>query len=147
MTMHLAQGLSTINTKKPKQGKLTKTQLKKYKEELRVYNKRLKQGHRHNEMLTIDEYVAKMYGKIEGSKSAQYKTAHEVKTYEWKLPATYRETPKYRSVDTGIGVAALPERKEYTGTLIKGIATMHKSNAVPILNQEDATEISRMRRG
>jgi hypothetical protein len=35
----------------------------------------------------------------------------------------------------------------YTGTLIKGIATMHKSNAVPIIDQEQATEISRMRRG
>ena len=36
---------------------------------------------------------------------------------------------------------------KYTGTLIKGIATMHKSNAVPIIDQEQATEISRMRRG
>ena len=35
----------------------------------------------------------------------------------------------------------------YTGTLIKGIATMHKSNAVPIINDEQAIEISKMRRG
>lgn len=35
----------------------------------------------------------------------------------------------------------------YTGTLIKGIATMHKSNAVPIINEEQAVEISKMRRG
>jgi len=31
--------------------------------------------------------------------------------------------------------------------LIKGIATMHKSNAVPVLNDEQAIEISKMRRG
>ena len=27
----------------------------------------------------------------------------------------------------------------YTGTLVKGIATMHKSNAVPVINKEEAT--------
>ena len=42
------------------------------------------------------------------------------------------------------------ERKEsmkYTGTLVKGIATMHKSNAVPVIDEEQMKEISRMRRG
>ena len=42
------------------------------------------------------------------------------------------------------------ERKEsikYTGTLVKGIATMHKSNAVPVIDEEQMKDISRMRRG
>jgi len=42
------------------------------------------------------------------------------------------------------------EKKEslmYTGTLVKGIATMHKSNAVPVINEEQMKDISRMRRG
>lgn len=38
------------------------------------------------------------------------------------------------------------ESTKYTGTLIKGIATMHKSNAVPITNKEDAISVSNMRR-
>lgn len=37
-------------------------------------------------------------------------------------------------------------QKVYTGTLVKGIATMHKSNAVPVFNDEQAKEISSMRR-
>ena len=37
--------------------------------------------------------------------------------------------------------------KVYTGTKVKGIATMHKSNAVPVFSDEEAVEISRMRRG
>ncbi len=41
---------------------------------------------------------------------------------------------------------AKKEPNRYTGTLIKGIATMHKSNAVPIINDEQAKEISQMRR-
>jgi len=31
--------------------------------------------------------------------------------------------------------------------LIKGIATMHKSNAVPVIDQKQAIEIANMRRG
>ena len=42
-----------------------------------------------------------------------------------------------------------PKRKEntYTGDKLLGIATMHKSNMVPVFKKEDAEEISRMRRG
>ena len=34
----------------------------------------------------------------------------------------------------------------YTGTAIKGIGTMHKSNAVPIFSNEEAQDIAKMRR-
>lgn len=37
--------------------------------------------------------------------------------------------------------------KVYTGNKILGIGTMHKSNPVPIFSDEQAVEISRMRRG
>ena len=36
--------------------------------------------------------------------------------------------------------------KVYTGTKIIGIGTMHKSNAVPIFSDDEAKEISSMRR-
>ena len=58
-----------------------------------------------------------------------------------------RETSHHiPSRDTG-GVATLAPAKVYTGTKVKGIATMHKSNAVPVFSDEEAVEISRMRRG
>ena len=50
------------------------------------------------------------------------------------------------SRNTG-GNATLAPAKVYTGTKVKGIATMHKSNAVPVFSDEEAVEISRMRRG
>jgi hypothetical protein len=60
----------------------------------------------------------------------------------------YRETPKYPSVTSNAAaVCSRPERKKYTGTLVTGIATMHKSNAVPIINQQEAIDIARMRHG
>lgn len=63
--------------------------------------------------------------------------------------AYIRETPDYPSVTTAPSADSCnkPKRVEYTGTLVKGIATMHKSNAVPIINDEQAKDISAMRRG
>ena len=146
MTMHLEKGLSTLRTSKPKKSKLTKTQLKKYQAELRDYNKRMKQSHQHDLCMDIDEYISWVHGETERKKPAQYQTAKEVKTFEWKPPSTYRETPQYRSADTGVGNALQQPKKEYTGDLITGIATMHKSNAVPVINQEEAESIAKMRR-
>ena len=52
----------------------------------------------------------------------------------------------YPSLNTGNGVATKAAPKVYTGTKVMGIATMHKSNAVPVFNSEEAVEISSMRR-
>jgi hypothetical protein len=57
-----------------------------------------------------------------------------------------RETKYYASHGDSSGVAALPPAKVYTGTKIKGIGTMHKSNAVPIFSDEEAVAIANMRR-
>ena len=57
-----------------------------------------------------------------------------------------RDTKHIPSRDTG-GNATLAAPKVYTGTKVKGIATMHKSNAVPVFSDEEAIEISKMRRG
>jgi hypothetical protein len=56
-----------------------------------------------------------------------------------------RTTAHIPSRDTG-GNATLAAPKVYTGTKVKGIATMHKSNAVPVFSDEQAIDISRMRR-
>ena len=45
------------------------------------------------------------------------------------------------------GGSTAPVHKVYTGTKVLGIATMHKSNAVPVFAAEEAVEISKMRRG
>ena len=53
----------------------------------------------------------------------------------------------YASADIGSpSVCAAPEVKKYTGTLIKGIGTLHKSNAVPIINEQEAKDLATMRR-
>ena len=67
-------------------------------------------------------------------------------SYKLSIPAGRNTTSHIKSLNSGLGVATKRESPKYTGTLIKGIATMHKSNAVPIINDEQAIEISKMRR-
>ena len=64
-------------------------------------------------------------------------------------PKTYadvrRETDiKYPSRDDSTGSTPRQEPQQYTGTLVRGIATMHKSNAVPVTSDQQAIDISRM---
>ena len=56
------------------------------------------------------------------------------------------DQPKIPSLPFTGGPCAKPEQKVYTGTKIKGIGTMHKSNAVPIFSDEEAIDIAKMRR-
>ncbi len=63
-------------------------------------------------------------------------------------PGAYiRDTgPRHPSLNSGLAVATLAPAKVYTGTKVKGIATMHKSNAVPVFSDQEAIDISKMRR-
>jgi len=67
--------------------------------------------------------------------------------YSLGVPAC-RETPKHPSLPPSMWEPCTKKAAPvYTGTAMKGIGTMHKSNAIPIFSDEHAVEISRMRRG
>jgi hypothetical protein len=66
-------------------------------------------------------------------------------SYSLKIPDGRNTTAHIKSVYTG-GNATLKPANVYTGTKVKGIATMHKSNAVPVFSDEEAVAISKMRR-
>lgn len=59
-----------------------------------------------------------------------------------------REVATYPSLSNKMdGYAPKKESPKYTGDLIVGIATMHKSNAVPVMrNTSEAEDIAKMRR-
>lgn len=54
---------------------------------------------------------------------------------------------EYNSAGMNSADTPKPEPKVYTGTRLIGIATMHKSNMVPVFSAQDAEDISKMRRG
>lgn len=88
------------------------------------------------------EKMKKEYGLTDNIKLVPSK-----KTYNPPKP-TYRgcDDPKIPSYNFTGDACLKKADKVYTGTLIKGIATMHKSNAVPIIDEQQATDIARMRR-
>jgi len=57
-----------------------------------------------------------------------------------------RETPNYPSLNSGVYTCSKKEPLYYTGDKMKGIGTLHKSNAVPIFTDEEAKDQAAMRR-
>lgn len=88
--------------------------------------------------------------KRQGVEAEEKKRARAMKApaldYRLTTPPGRETSNHIPSRNTG-GNATLAPAKVYTGTKVKGIATMHKSNAVPVFSDEEAVEISRMRRG
>ena len=91
--------------------------------------------------------IQKRWGvETEERKRKRAMTAEPLKgNYSLAIPAE-RSTAHLKSLGQDNGVATLAPAKVYTGTKVKGIATMHKSNAVPVFSDEEAVDISKMRR-
>jgi hypothetical protein len=141
MTMSLARGLTTLNTKKRKPKKFTQKQREQNEIDRKAYNKRMRKLHLHNQQMNSEEYEQYLLGNYKGKKKE--------KKFEPYVPSKnpyYRETPDIPSNTNGIGNCFKKESPKYTGTLITGIATMHKSNAVPITNKKQAIDVANMRR-
>lgn len=111
----------------------------KFMREFNEYNALMK--HLGSKTKTLDQYKLYRSGKSRfGRNKSAPKPAMETTTYR-------RETPKYPSGDTYDSFAAPKREMKYTGDRLLGIATMHKSNMVPVFSQESAEEIAKMRRG
>ena len=130
MTMHLAHpALSTTGKKRGKQ-KYASAEAKRRAEILREDWEALKRSHG----ITTERRTR-----------ARDMTGNLTDTYKLTAPPG-RDAPRITSRDTGWVPCTKGTDKVYTGTKVKGIGTMHKSNAVPIFSDEEAVEISTMRR-
>jgi len=133
MTMHLlGPAFTTLSTKKKKTRGVTITA--KFAQEFREHNDLMKRVG--SKQKTVDEYITYRKGnfkpKLRGVKLAKL----EVSDHREKYPS-----------GQGVGITFAKEPNQYTGTLVKGISTMHKSNAVPVISEEEMLEHSQMRRG
>lgn len=88
---------------------------------------------------TVEEYAAYRRGKQVRTSRKSTASFLDAKTYR-------RPSPVVPSGDTYDTFVASKKEMKYTGDKLMGIATMHKSNMVPVFKQEDAEDISRMRR-
>ena len=63
MTMHLVGPyMTTTNYKRRKAKKPTQKQLQKYIQDMKSYNKRMRQLHAHDQQMTLDEYIDYIHG-------------------------------------------------------------------------------------
>lgn len=139
MTMHLVKGMSSLNTKKRKSKKID---MQKVEVEWKRYNKDMRRKNMHSlQFSTLQEYVDYITGNVKLKKK-------EFVEYAPSKPFV-RHTEEYRSLKTSDkipGACSKREKNEYSGDYIIGIATMHKSNLVPVGRGDDPKEYSTMRR-
>jgi hypothetical protein len=143
MTMHLlGPEYTTTNTRKRKQ-KVTKQQQAQRERAWHDHNRWLRQKGRPK--ITFEKYL----DEISNKKMAK----PEFQPLRVQTPFRRGSIDHIPSLGDGIGVAAKPERKEYSGERkLTGIATMHKSNMVPVFEEEGedknqyAKDLARMRR-
>lgn len=148
MSMHLVGPYMTTTryNRKKNSKQLSDAQLEKLKVEWRQYNKRMRKMHCHSAQFEeFDDYIAYTQGKY--TPKAQ-ESVTDVQKLAHKSAEPYRrETPHIPSNNNIAGTAPRKEPNKYTGDLIVGIGTMHKSNAVPIMRgTNEAKEIAQMRR-
>ena len=131
MTMHLCGPALSLNGKKKGRHKFRNAEEARKARELAADWEKLKSK------WDVPAKKEKKVGKIFEPLHTAYKLTTPVgRTTSRDLPS--RVTP---------GGSTAPVHKVYTGTKVLGIATMHKSNAVPVFAAEEAVEISKMRRG
>jgi hypothetical protein len=101
---------------------------------------------------SFDEFLAFVHGKstknakkVAKSSSFTAKNPLKVADYRRDTGDIYNTVSKETNIVDPHSCSKKPSLV-YTGTMVKGIATMHKSNAVPVFSYEDAIDISKMRR-
>ena len=132
MTMHLAHPSLTMGGKRKGKQKFRNADEARKARELDASWKELQ----------------KKWGVEQEEKKRSRAIGAEPLAYNLGAPAGRTTSNHIKSLDTGhTGAVRTKDIPQYTGTKIKGIGTMHKSNAVPVFSDEEAVEISRMRRG
>jgi hypothetical protein len=89
--------------------------------------------------------------KSQGIEAEEKRRARAMKAeplqYKLSAPVGRSTSNHIPSRATAGGTTAPVAHKEYTGTKMLGIGQLHKSNAVPVFCNQDAVDISKMRRG
>lgn len=140
--MHLVGPyMTTTNYKKRKQKKLTDNQRTRLEAEWRKHNKEMRRKQMHSMQFdTFEQYLSYVRGEYKPKEKSEFKEY----TPNYNVERSTQHIPSHGN---GIGVATKRESVKYTGDLICGIATMHKSNAVPVMRgTKQAEEIAKMRR-
>lgn len=127
MTMHLAHpGLTLLGKHKSKVKFRSSEEAKKARELQTLWEENQKKWAKLSPKVTIPK-----------NKSYRYTLSGPVGREAQNIPS---------KPDTHLGAVNIKPNQHYTGDKMIGIGTLHKSNAVPIFNDSEAKDISKMRR-
>ena len=118
MTMHLVRGMSSLNNKRRKSNR-------------KPGQAKAQAAH--------DAWLKKM-----GLHLTQLKTKE--KSSGASIPSYSSKCPSISTSDRIVPVAGRRKIQEYSGEYIVGLATMHKSNIVPVGRGNSAEDFAKMRR-
>jgi len=145
MTMHLDQRLTLTKTSRNKKT-VTVKELQEYAVAWKKHNKECRKHYLHSmQFKTVEMYISYCRGaKYEAPRKTGNLKTHTVKTANEKIPSHN---------STGAMALGKAPAKVYSGERkLIGIAVMHKSNLVPVFEDEaggarkEATELANMRR-
>ena len=142
MSMHLEKPyLTTISTKKSST-KITKAKQLELEHGWKERNKMLKSIGLPKE--SFEQYMEWVFGKgKKTTSSAMVKSAPK----QNQRKVTTKSSPPIIPAEWYKTATAAKEANVYTGDKMLGVATMHKSNMVPVFSDDSAKDISKMRRG
>lgn len=140
MTMHLIRGITSLNTKK----RTSKINMVQMEVDFKAYNKDLRRrGLAHMQFSTLKDFIDHRYGRLKATEVAKKSTS----TKSYTPPKSFvRETVYIPSLDTMQGTTERKESPKYSGDYVIGIATMHKSNLVPVGRGDSPVNYATMRR-
>lgn len=130
MTMHLAHPALSLGGKKRGKQKFRNAE----------------EARKSRELDTSWKELQAKWGVEAEQKRQRRAMAAEPLTYKLSAPVGRSTSNHIPSRNTGEGIASSKPTQQYTGTKMKGIGTMHKSNSVPIFSDEEAVAIATMRR-
>jgi len=133
--------------------KLTQRDLSRLSEEYRVYNKKMKQSNNLKLCFaSLEDYIDWRFGRTTTASIS----ARSSRTHTMKPARSYGRVTRAQAVPSRLtkelpsdlkNATARPDGNSYSGTYIRGIAQMHKSNAVPVGKGDNPEDYATMRRG
>ena len=146
MTMHLVPQFNSLRNRKYKPV-MTKTNIAKWEKEMIGHNRQCKRLG--EPKLTFEQYVDYCHG-ISSKKDMRRDRSHyvsEKSVAQQRIEEFNEKYPSKPMSHIGGHHCGKKESPKYTGDLLVGIATMHKSNAVPVMKgTTQAIDIARMGR-
>lgn len=143
MTMHLERGLTMLNTKKRKKKKYSKKDLERFEKMRQDNNKFFRSIGLKKHIMDQEKWMKYVTGKARPRLRAR--TGIDPFGRDKSYYRQGANIPMGNKIPVGSGNKK--ESQQYSGKRkLIGIGLMHKSNLVPIWDEEGAKEISKMRR-